>query len=289
MRPVEITDLVWSQDSTGARMPVDVEAAADRLEASGQRRAARIVRALPAQDGKLIQTEVDALFLRVHRELQRLAEELQLPRRLAEWLGEEIALFSDVAPGRPIRIVDVGCGLGYVSRWLAAKDALGPNVELVGVDLNATLIDEARRLAAAEQLPCRFVVGDAFGTGAVIADPTRTIVVSTGLLHHLDPVELVNFFAAHQQQRVRAFAHWDVDPSGWATLGAWIFHQGRMREPVSRHDGVLSARRAHAAQALLAAAGHGAPEYDVTCRDGPRWRPALSEVLRPIVGRWTGS
>jgi hypothetical protein len=91
-------------------------------------------------------------------------------------------------------------------------------------------------------------------------------------------------FAAHEALDVSAFAHFDVDPSRWATAGAWVFHQARMREPISRHDGVLSARRAHPADRLLAAATNGAPDYRVTCHDAPTWRPALAEVLRPIVG-----
>ena len=57
-----------------------------------------------------------------------------------------------------------------------------------------------------------------------------------------------------------------------------------MREAVSRHDGVLSARRAHPAATLLAAARAGADEYHVSCADTPAWRPSLVHVLRPIVG-----
>jgi SAM-dependent methyltransferase len=235
-----------------------------------------------AQDGRLTESEVDALLLRVHRELQRLSEELQLPRRLAEWLNSEVQRLANQTG--PIRIVDVGCGLGYVSRWLAARRVLAPGIELVGVDLNRVLVEEASALAGAEGLSCRFVVGDAFAPGVAIDDPARTIVVSTGLLHHFDPDELVGFFAAQQELRIAAFAHWDIDPSGWSAVGAWVFHQARMRERVSRHDGVLSARRAHMASTLEAAAQAGAPDYRISCRDGPRWRPALSEVLRPIVG-----
>jgi hypothetical protein len=81
------------------------------------------------------------------------------------------------------------------------------------------------------------------------------------------------------------FAHWDISPGPWATAGAWMFHQARMREAVSRHDGVMSARRAHSAGILLAAARQGAPDYRVDCNDGPTWRPCLSDVLRPLIGQ----
>lgn len=89
-------------------MPVDVEAAVARLEAAGQSRAARIFRRLPARDGRLVDSEVDALLLRVHRELQRLSEELQVPRRLAEWLAVTVQSLGRPEPNRSVRGVDVG-------------------------------------------------------------------------------------------------------------------------------------------------------------------------------------
>ena len=284
-RRVELTDLLWVCDEvTGRRSPVDREAVVARLEASGQRRGARIAQSLPSRGGFLDEQAVDALMLRVHCELQRLGEELQLPRRVAETLRSWADPLLETQPQTPVRVVDVGCGLGYVTRWLAAHRVLGPGVELVGVDLNSVLTRHASELAGAEGLDCRFVAGDAFAPGVAVDDPARTIMVSSGLLHHFPVEDLPDFFAAQQQLAVAAFAHWDVDPSGWTTAGAWVFHQARMRERVSRHDGVLSARRAHTAQTLLAAAHVGAPHYDVRCVDGPRWRPALSEVLRPISG-----
>jgi SAM-dependent methyltransferase len=223
-------------------------------------------------------------MLRVHCELQRLGEELQLPRRMAEALRSWARPLLRAQPQVPVRVVDVGCGLGYVTRWLAAHQVLGPGVELVGVDLNRVLTQHASELAAAEGLDCRFVAGDAFAPGVAVDDPDRTMMVSSGLLHHFPAEDLPDFFAAQQQLAVGAFAHWDIYPSAWTTAGAWVFHQARMREPVSRHDGVLSARRAHRAQTLLATCHAGAPDYDVSCADEPWWRPPLSEVLRPIAG-----
>ena len=81
------------------------------------------------------------------------------------------------------------------------------------------------------------------------------------------------------------FAHWDIAPCVWSTVGAWVFHRARMREPVSRHDGVLSARRAHPAETLLAAARAGAPRHSTAVLEGPRWQPRALDVVRPIVGR----
>ena len=276
---LEITDLLWSFDESGERLPIRRDAAAEVLLSHGQRRAARIVRRMAVGGGELDPVAVDALGLRVHRELQRLGEELQLGRRVAELVAE---LVGALPPG-PVRLVDVGCGLGHVLRAIAARGDL-PSVELVGVDLNPVLVDEARRLAALEGLGCTFVAGSAFEPGLAIADGARTIVVPTALMHHLGPDALAGFLSAQDRSGVAAFAHWDIAPCGWSTMGAWIFHQARMREPVSRHDGVLSARRAHPARTLLDAARAGAPAYDCQVREGGRWHPRALDVLRPLVG-----
>jgi SAM-dependent methyltransferase len=262
---LEITDLLWAFDTHGARVPANATAIEEMLRARGQRRAAKIVHRLPRRGADLDSDEIDALGLRVHCELSRLGEELQLGRRIAA-LVTALLRHLNLEAGASVRLVDVGCGLGHVLRSIAAWGQLPPSVELVGVDLNPVLVAEAERLAAAEQLAVRFVCGDAFSPGVAIDGDLPTIVVSTGLLHHLADGELGSFFAAQADLRVAAFAHYDIAPCLWSTLGACVFHRARMREPVSRHDGVLSAQRAHPAEVLLDAARAGAPGYAIEVR-----------------------
>jgi SAM-dependent methyltransferase len=281
---LEITDLLWQCDGHGKPVPVLREEAASRLAELGQRRAARIVGRMPAAGGVLDAQYVDELMLRVHCELQRLAEELQLARRIAGLLAPLVARIREASGGVPVRVVDVGCGVGYVVRWLAATSALGAGIELTGVDMNATLVGAATRLADRESLNCQFVRGNAFDPGVAVEDGPRTVVISSGLMHHVPAAELAGFFVAQAELDVAAFAHWDIAPCAWSTLGAWVFHQARMREPVSRHDGVMSARRAHQAQLLLTAAQAGAPAYAARVLEGGRWRPRSLDVLRPVVG-----
>ena len=285
MRPLEIIDLLWQADAAGHRMPVVQSEAVSMLADLGQQRAARIVARMPsATDGVLDPGYVDDLMVRVHFELQRLSEELQLARRVAGLLGPLVTRVRAMAGGGAVRVVDVGCGVGYVVRWLAATSALGTSVDLVGADLNATLVGAASRLASREGLRCQFVQADAFAPGAVIEDGPRTVVISSGLLHHLPAAELRGFFAAQARLGVAAFAHWDIVPCLWSTLGAWVFLKARVREQVTRHDGILSARRAHPASVLLAAARAGAPEYESRILEESRWQPRALDVLRPIVG-----
>ncbi len=280
---VEITDLLWNVDEAGRRLPVHRSAVVGRLRASRQHRAARIVARMPATGDVLDDAWVDALGLRVHCELQRLVEELQFPRRVAALLGPLLDDLRTNGAG-PVRVVDLGCGLGYVVRSLAHRGLLGPGVELVGVDLNPVLVAEADRLARVEGLDCRFVHGNALAPGVAVDDPARTVVISSGVLHHLNVAALTDLARAQAGLGLAAWAHWDIAPCRWSTLGAWIFHQARMRESVSRHDGVLSARRAHPAEVLIATARAGAPGYDHAVREGPRWHPAAIDVVRPLVG-----
>ncbi|MFD6277352.1 class I SAM-dependent methyltransferase [Streptomyces sp. NPDC060209] len=250
-----------------------------QLRESGDERAAALVAGLPADlDGILDPHAVDRLLISVHTELQRLSEELRIGERLVHILGPLFAAIRATTgqPG-PFRLVDVGCGLGYLVRRLAATNALGEDVELLGVDLDASLVGEADRLARAEGLDCRFVHGNAFAL-----PKAATVYVSTGVLHHFRGPALARFFRAQAESPAHAFCHFDIAATGLAPIGAWIFHRARMRHPLGRHDGVVSARRAHSDETLLRAAAV------------PGIRPLLYEprglanpfctTLRPVIG-----
>ncbi|MEK0097011.1 methyltransferase domain-containing protein [Streptomyces sp. A475] len=281
MQLIEISDLVVDHDpGTRERLPVRGADVVARLVAAGDRRGARIAAGMALDDdGNLDPLAVDRRLVAVHTELQRLSEELRLGDRIAELLRPLLAVIR--AAGRsdgPLRVVDVGCGLGYLVRWLAASGALGPDVDLVGVDFNAALVTEAGRLARAEGLPCRFVRGDAFAL-----DEPATVYVSTGVLHHFRGDDLDAFFAAQATPGTAAFCHFDIAATGLAPIGAWVFHRARMRDPLGRHDGVMSARRAHDDETLLAAAAHADGLTPLVYEPRGRSNPFCT-TLRPVVG-----
>ncbi|NML51684.1 class I SAM-dependent methyltransferase [Streptomyces sp. R302] len=280
MHQFEISDLITAvEPESGRRLPVRRAAVIRLLRESGDERGARIVAELPTdRDGVLDPHAVDRLLVSVHTELQRLSEELRIGERLVHVLGPLLtAIRSTGARSGPYRLVDVGCGLGYLVRWLAATNALGADVELVGVDLDAALIGEADRLARAEGLDCRFVHGNAFDL-----PEAATVYVSTGVLHHFRGPDLADFFRAQAATPAQAFCHFDIAATRVAPIGAWVFHRARMRHPLGRHDGVVSARRAHSDETLLRAAS------------APGIRPLLYEprgsanpfctTLRPVIG-----
>ncbi|WP_234443069.1 class I SAM-dependent methyltransferase [Streptomyces cellulosae] len=279
---------------SGRRLPVRRAEVLRRLTEHGDQCAARIVARLPVDDDDVLDPHaVDGLLVAVHTELQRLSEELRIGERLVDLL---VPLFAAVrsaaAPERPLRLVDVGCGLGYLIRWLSATDALGPDVELVGVDLNAALVTEATRLARSEALDCRFVHGNAFDL-----PEAATVYVSTGVLHHIRGPALEEFFRLQGRSRALAFCHYDIAATSLAPIGAWVFHRARMRHPLGRHDGVASARRAHSDATLLSAAAASGMRpllyeprgtvnpFCTTLRPVLGIRPGLEAPLRQALGR----
>ncbi|MFJ9455166.1 class I SAM-dependent methyltransferase [Kitasatospora sp. NPDC101447] len=280
MRQLEISDLITAVDPRdGRRLPVARDEVVRQLREGGDEPAARIVAGLPAdRDGVLDPDAVDRLLVGVHTELQRLSEELRIGDRLVHLLGPLFdAIRADGGRPGPYRLVDVGCGLGYLVRWLAATGALGPDVELVGVDLNAALVGEADRLARTEGLDCRFVHGNAFEL-----PEAATVYVSTGVLHHFGADALGEFFRAQAASPALAFCHFDIAATGLAPVGAWVFHRARMRHPLGRHDGVVSAMRAHPDEVLLRAAavpGMRALVYEPRGLSNP-----FCTTLRPVIG-----
>jgi hypothetical protein len=164
-------------------------------------------------------------------------------------------------------------------RWLAAKESLGDDVKLIGADFNVALIREAQRLADVEKLPCTFVVANAFRL-----DHPATVYLSTGILHHFRGQGLIELFKQHERQETCAFVHFDFHPSPLAPLGSWLFHAVRMREPLAKHDGVLSAVRAHKSRDLLAAAKVAAPDFISAIYGTRLWGLPIPRVFHALVG-----
>ncbi len=277
---LEITDLIVDCDpDTLERRPVRRDAVVEKLASLGQRRAAKLVAKLPVRDGILDEAQVDALFVRAHTELQRLEEEFMQGDRVRSLLAPLIEVLRESKVPGPYRVVDVGCGLGYVTRWLAARGNLGADVELYGCDYNRALVAAASEAAKGERLRCEFKVANAFR----LADPA-TIFTSSGFLHHFRGPHLAQMFREQDAAGAQGVLHFDVKRTWLAPLGAWLFHESRMREAIARHDGTLSAIRAHPAQTLLGAAKEGAPGLRFTLFDGKVGPLPILRTMHALVG-----
>ena len=277
----EITDLIVRHNPrTLEREPVRKREVLDVFAGFGNREAERAVEELPEWDGVLVESAVDRTMLQVHWEMQRLAEEFYHGRRVWEILRATVAALRKNGFLKTIRVVDAGCGIGYTARWLAANiPAREQGLEFAGVDLNATLIEEAGRLAKAEKLGCAFVHGDAFAP-----ENAGTIVLSTGVLHHFRGEALEKFLRRHKCEETQAFLHFDFQPWLLAPVGSWFFHKLRMRTAIARHDGVLSAARAHSGQTLVEAARKGAPAFASGIYGAKIWNTPAPRVFHTLVG-----
>ena len=277
----EITDLIVQHDPrTLERLPVRKQQVLDVFHKFGNRQALRAVEALPERDGSLDAQAIDRMFVTVHWEMQRLSEEFYHGPRVHELLRAVIATIRSQGVAGPLRVVDVGCGIGYNIRWLAAHTPLAEQgVELAGVDLNSALIKEAARLARAENLPCQFVHGDAFSP-----EHSGQIYLSTGVMHHSRGDSLVKFLHRHDQPEIRAFLHYDFQPWFLAPFGLWFFHRLRMRTAIARHDGALSAARAYSASELTEAARRGARGFVSGMYGAQIWNPPAPRVFHTLFG-----
>ncbi len=276
----EISDSIISFDPvTLQRIPVDKAKVLNEFQTLRNEEAVRVVQRIRERDGALDPGEVDRILVTSHCEMQRMSEEFQHGRRVAELVKPILTALRQGGLHDPIRIVDIGCGTGFVIRWLAASGALGPNVELIGADFNVPLINEAQRLAELEGLRCKFVVANAFGL-----DEPAAIYMSTGILHHFRDQGLADLLQQHCRPETCAFVHFDFHSSPMAPLGSWLFHAVRMREPLAKHDGVLSAVRAHKSRYLLDVTRTAAPEFVSVIYGTRLWRLPIPRVFHSLVG-----
>lgn len=278
----EISDLIVQHEPRStSRLPVRKEDVLATFRSFSNTKALNTLKDFPTDSqGFLDPVFVDRLLIRVHWEMQRLAEEFYHGARVLELLQPLVQSMRETGFCGPLRVVDVGCGIGYVTRWLAARSSL-PNqeVELIGVDLNGALVREANRLARVESLPCRFVHGDAFS-----AELGGHIYLSTGVVHHFRGQSLHDFFDWHRRGNAYAFLHYDFHPWLLAPVGSWFFHILRMRTQVARHDGVLSAARAHSANTLLSACRKALPEMQSAVYGARVWGTPVPRIFQTIVG-----
>lgn len=149
-----------------------------------------------------------------------------------------------IAPGRPVTILDIGCGYGDMLRridvWAARR---GLTVELIGMDRDPRAARAAAEATPAGR-PIRWVTGDCFASP--LPDEID-LVVSSLFCHHLDDAELVRFLV---WMEAAATLGWFVNDLhrhavsyygfvAWSRLARW--HR------FVRHDGPASIRRAFVA------------------------------------------
>ncbi|QDT75385.1 class I SAM-dependent methyltransferase [Lacipirellula limnantheis] len=90
--------------------------------------------------------------------------------------------------GRPLRIVDVGCG----DASLAAKSfAVAPIEHYIGVDIAESSIEQARATTAAWNGRVELICGNLFDALHGLADESANVVLASHSLHHFSTADKV--------------------------------------------------------------------------------------------------
>lgn len=106
------------------------------------------------------------------------------PDRIPWNLEEPPELLADlVRTGKiaPCDAVDIGCGCGNYTVWLAAQ-----GFHMTGMDLSAAAVSLARQLAEEKSVDCRFVEGDATGAPLPL-EAAFDFGFDWEVLHHVFP------------------------------------------------------------------------------------------------------
>jgi ubiquinone/menaquinone biosynthesis C-methylase UbiE len=129
-----------------------------------------------------------------------------------------LAQVLDGAPaGRPLEVVEVGCGTGSFTTLLARAGTSGGVVRVIGVDGDAAALKRARAKAGAGAVDWREGLADALR----LTDASADRVVMSLLLHHLAPAT---------QRAALAEARRVLRPDGRLHVADW----GPPRDPLMR-------------------------------------------------------
>lgn len=91
-----------------------------------------------------------------------------------------VALLKKYSLKKGIKVLDVGCGLGTQTRYLARHGAAP-----TGIDISETAIKKAREQSLKEDVHTKFVVGDV--CRMLLPTASFEVVYDRGCYHHLNP------------------------------------------------------------------------------------------------------
>jgi len=173
-------------------------------------------------------------------ELRRNLRDMAMLNRLAGGIGASVGAVAKLlngGEGRPT-VLDVGAGSGDFARALARAQS----VRVLLADTRPDVLDVARRGSRGVS-NLEFVHADA--RELPFADGSVSVVHASLLMHHLDPPDATR--ALHEMSRVasRGVVINDLRRSHLALAMTALPVLAFSRSPVTRHDGVLSARRAY--------------------------------------------
>jgi SAM-dependent methyltransferase len=169
-------------------------------------------------------------------------------RRVNRWLGGvrlTIAgldvLTSDLGRGDSLRVIDVATGGAdipvAVVKWADRRDL---RAHVLATDRSA----EVLRLAECPEVDrVEFAIADA--CHLPFTDESFDVAICSLVLHHLSPEDAVSMLQEMGRVARRGIVVNDLVRNWPGYAGAWLFSHALTRNPLTRHDAPLSARRAY--------------------------------------------
>ena len=159
--------------------------------------------------------------------------------RLAGGIGASVrAVATLLDEDEPLPVLDVGAGSGDFARRLTRARS----VHVVVSDMRSDVLDIARRWARGWD-GLEFVEADA--RDLPMADASLSVAHASLLMHHLDPPDATRALREMGRVATRGVVINDLRRSRLALAMTALPVLTLSRSPVTRHDGVLSARRAY--------------------------------------------
>ena len=151
------------------------------------------------------------------------------------------ALLADVPGGSIVAILDAGCGGGetasVLARW-ARERGLEPRV--IALDANAEIAAVASRRFGHE---IEVRVGDMLALD--LPDASVDVATCSLVLHHFEPSEAIQALRELRRVARRGVVVNDLVRTRVGLVGAHGIARLGTRNPITRHDAVLSVRRAY--------------------------------------------
>jgi ubiquinone/menaquinone biosynthesis C-methylase UbiE len=172
--------------------------------------------------------------------------------RLPGGIGASLAAIHHLLDGTAdATVLDVGTGSGDLPAALLREAAPGRSVRVIATDLRLEVLAHARRRLAGW---ARVTLFEADARALPMADGSVDVAHASLMLHHLDPADAVRALAEMRRVARRGVVINDLRRGriafGLSSLVILALTRGRY----TRHDGVLSARRAYTLKELDAMA-----------------------------------